>query len=205
MKPYKLHDWHKLEAHDYPKRVEFGRWVLSKGPEFKYNLICSDEAYFYLTLPLNKQNIRIWSDSQPFEGIEKTLQDEKILVWCGMSAEKIYGPYYFETSVNQHNYLEMLKWFYVKHRKDKGYKNYYFQQDGATPHTANIVQQWLTSKFSDKFMDKLKWPPRSPDLNPCDFYLWGYLKSVVYNPLPKTLDDLKTNLEREIKKINKEI
>ena len=41
--------------------------------------------------------------------------------------------------------------------------------------------------------------------NYCDFYLWGFLKSVVYNPLPKTLDDLKINLEREIKKIPKNI
>ena len=69
-----------------------------------------------------------------------------------MSAQRIYGPYYFETSVNQHNYLEMLKWFYDKYRKVKGYKNYYFQQDGATPHTANNVQQWLTSKFDNKFI-----------------------------------------------------
>ena len=45
------------------------------------------------------------------------------------------------------------------------------------------------------------WPPRSPDLNPCDFFLWGYLKSKVYEPLPKTLDDLKANIEREIKRI----
>ncbi len=49
------------------------------------------------------------------------------------------------------------------------------------------------------------WPPRSPDLNPCDFYLWGHLKSVVYNPLPKTLDDLKENIRREIKKIPKDV
>jgi hypothetical protein len=53
-------------------------------------------------------------------------------------------------------------------------------------------------------VDKTSWPPRSPDLNPCDFFLWGYLKSVVYNPLPKTLDDLKANIYREVKKIKKE-
>jgi len=41
-----------------------------------------------------------------------------------MSEEKIYGPYYFESSVNQHNYLSMLKLFYEKHRKVKEYKNY---------------------------------------------------------------------------------
>ena len=73
---------------------------MSKGPTFKYTLICSDEAYFYLTLPSNKQNNRNWADCQPIEGIERPLHDGKILVWCGMSAQKIYGPYYFETSVN---------------------------------------------------------------------------------------------------------
>ena len=44
--------------------------------------------------------------------------------------------------------------------------------------------------------------PRSPDLNPCDYFLWGYLKGRVYNPLPKTLNDLKVNIKREIKNIN---
>jgi hypothetical protein len=24
------------------------------------------------------------------------------------------------------------------------------------------------------------WPPRLPDLNPLDFYLWGHLKTLVY-------------------------
>ena len=48
----------------------------------KHILICSDEAYFYLTLPLNKQNNRIWSGSRPLEGIEVPVHDQKILVWC---------------------------------------------------------------------------------------------------------------------------
>ena len=51
----------------------------------------------------------------------------------------------------------------------------------------------------------MNWPPRSPDLNPCDYFLWGHLKALVYNPLPKTMDDLKANIRREIKKINKNI
>ena len=54
-----------------------------------------------------------------------------------------------------------------------------------------IPQRSSKPKFGKKLVDKNLWLPRSPDLNPCDFYLWGYLKSVVYNPLPKTLDDLK--------------
>jgi hypothetical protein len=37
------------------------------------------------------------------------------------------------------------------------------------------------------------------------FFLWGHLKSWTYNSLPKTLDDLKANIERKIKKVSKNI
>jgi len=66
----------------------------------------SDEAYFYFTY-------RIWDIERPTDEIEKPFHSEKLLVFCAISAIKIYGPYYFSTSVNQHNYLEMLKvWFW---------------------------------------------------------------------------------------------
>ena len=64
-----------------------------------------------------------------------------------------------------------------------------------------MVQTWLSEKFHSNFINKDSWPPRSPDLNPCDFYLWGYLKAKVYNP--KTIEDLKANIIREIKNISK--
>jgi hypothetical protein len=114
-------------------------------------------------------------------------------------------PYFFETSVKKENYLEMLQIFFWRRYRQVPYFNYYyFQQDGATPHTADMVQNRLRDQFGKLFVDKKRWPSRSSDLNPCDFYLWGYLKSVVYNPLPKTLDELKENIEREIKKIPKD-
>lgn len=205
LKPYKYHQWHKLESGDHEKRLNFASWFLNEPQITNDYLICSDEAYFYLTLPLNNQNNRIWSESQPCVGVEAPLHDQKILVWCAISAKRIFGPYYFENSVNQHNYLEMLQsFFWPKVLRTADYKKYFFQQDGATPHTATAVQTWLGRRFQEKFINKNLWPPRSPDLNPCDFFLWGYLKERVYNPIPKTLDDLKANLEREIKKISQE-
>ncbi|GFW24449.1 hypothetical protein TNCV_606901 [Trichonephila clavipes] len=35
------------------------------------------------------------------------------------------------------------------------------------------------------------WPPRSSDLNPSDFWLWGYLKAMVYRDPLTFLSDLK--------------
>jgi hypothetical protein len=81
------------------------------------------------------------------------------------------------------------------------YQKCYFQQDGASPHIAALVVTWLTERFGEKLIAKNEWSPRSPDLNPCDYFLWGYLKQRVYNPLPKTLEDLRSNLSREIENI----
>lgn len=44
-------------------------------------------------------------------------------------------------------------------------------------------------------------PPRSCDLSPLDYVLWGYLKSKVYTNRPHTLDALWLNSERCIRGI----
>jgi len=43
------------------------------------------------------------------------------------------------------------------------------------------------------------WPPRSPDLTECDFFLWGFVKDNIYvPPLPKTLPELRQRINTEI-------
>ena len=62
-------------------------------------------------------------------------------------------------------------------------KTTYFQQDGATSHTAKISMNILRPLFPGHLIFRygdIAWPGRSPDLSVCDIYLWGYLKSVVY-------------------------
>jgi hypothetical protein len=44
-------------------------------------------------------------------------------------------------------------------------------------------------------------PLRSPDLTPPDYFLWCYLKQVVYSNHPQTIDDLKQNTEVAISNI----
>jgi hypothetical protein len=50
----------------------------------------------------------------------------------------------------------------------------------------------------DRIISKGLWPPRSQDLNPCDFYLWGKLRSVVYANNPHDLEALKQIIREEI-------
>lgn len=59
----------------------------------------------------------------------------------------------------------------------------YFMHDGAPAHFGVNVRQYLNATYQDRWIGRggpQAWPPRSPDLNPLDFCLWGYLKSLVY-------------------------
>jgi len=80
----------------------------------------------------------------------------------------------------------------------------WFQQDGAAPHTANRVLTWFEETFGEHLISlrsDIEWPPHSPDLNPLDFFLWGYLKDRVDSPPPSDLAEIKSAITREITKI----
>ena len=81
--------------------------------------------------------------------------------------------------------------------------DFIFQQDGASPHWSLIVRQYLNATLHSRWIGRagnddcmlLHWPPRSPDLTSCEFFLWGYVKDLVYvPPLPTSVDDLKTRI-----------
>ena len=49
------------------------------------------------------------------------------------------------------------------------------------------------------------WPPRSPDMTPCDFFLWGYLKERVYvPPLSADLDEIKNRITAAVKSVTED-
>jgi hypothetical protein len=80
----------------------------------------------------------------------------------------------------------------------------WFQQDGATAHTSRVSMTVLWQHFPGSLISlrgDLHWPARSPDLTPCDYFLWDYLKSIVYNDRPRTLDHLKNNIRQAIASI----
>jgi hypothetical protein len=52
----------------------------------------------------------------------------------------------------------------------------------------------------------MEWPPRSPDLTPIDFFLWGFVKDNVYvPPLPTSLHELKTQIREVCANTDQEI
>jgi hypothetical protein len=77
----------------------------------------------------------------------------------------------------------------------------YFMQDGATAHTATYPINVLNEVFEGRLLSRGLRPARSPDLNPCDFYLWANLKDKVYSNNPHTLVELKQSIRETISSI----
>ena len=77
----------------------------------------------------------------------------------------------------------------------------WFQQDGATAHTSRRSLSVLREMFPGHLISlrgDIGWPARSPDLTPCDFFLWGYLKVKVYARRPGTIEQLKEAVRQEV-------
>jgi hypothetical protein len=61
----------------------------------------------------------------------------------------------------------------------------------------NVLREMFPGKLFSLRGD-VGWPAHSPDLAPCDFFLWDYLKSKVYTHRPENLQALKVAIRREI-------
>ena len=75
--------------------------------------------------------------------------------------------------------------------------NIIFQQHGAPPHWGLHVCEFLNETFPNRWIGRdgpIPWSPRSPDITPLDFFLWGYLKDIVYKTKVWDIDDLKQRI-----------
>lgn len=79
---------------------------------------------------------------------------------------KINKEYYFQYVIKGHLLPCAKKLF--------GEASFCFQQDSALAHKAVVVQLWCKQNLS-RFISSFEWPASSPDLNPLEFSIWGYM------------------------------
>lgn len=216
--PYKIQLVQALKENDYVLRRTCAERMLTQFPTLHRlsNIFFSDEAHFHLEGYVNKHNCRYWAPNNPKQKHQRQLHSPKVTVWCAISGSGIIGPYFFENqngasvTVNSERYVNMIETYFhpIVERDSRFNRNTWFQQDGATAHTARdtmtVIQALFPQKLISRFGD-LAWPPRSPDITPCDFFLWGYLKSKVYSNQPRTISDLKRNIQSEIENISPQL
>ena len=218
--PYKPIARHQLLPADLPRRLAFATWVVSLTDREIMSFLFSDEANFELCGSVNSQNVRRYAElktSNPVLGgrpdhffVEKKISP-KLMVFCGVKEGGLFGFRIFDnqnmTADIYHTHLQYR--VLPQLRQDNGgtLNGLYWAQDGAPCHTADVNVNYLDRQFGNRVISNRSirgrdWPPRSPDLNPLDFFLWGFLKSKVYTPRPATLAELRANITLEMGRVD---
>lgn len=207
-RPFRPHLLLDLTDEQKQNRVLFCDLFLNKvrqEPQFLPHLWFSDECRFALDRTVNTHNCVYYAQENPHYSIPVGHSRKSLMVWCAISMKGIIGPFFFDETVNAERYIEMLTEFFLPAARDIDRPNLIrLQQDGASAHTALDTRAFLNRELPDRWVGlhgPLTWPPKSPDLTPPDFFLWGYLKSKVYEGEPSSTDELRIAIEEAIRDI----
>lgn len=206
---YKYHPYHielhqELRNDDFERRVNFCQWIsaqLEINPNFLSYIMFSDEATFRSNGAVNRHNMHYYALDNPFWIRRMQNQNHwSINVWCGILHNRIIGLYFSNTPLSGRIYLQFLQevlpnLLHLVNDNDR--QSMWLQQDGAPPHYHREVREFLDNNYPQKWIGRggfVQWPPRSCDLTPLDFFLWGYIKDRVYVTSPTTREDMEDRI-----------
>ena len=98
----------------------------------------------------------------------------------------------------------MLNKFFFRKIEENDMDDIWFQQDGATWHTANVKIDLLRTVFENRMNSwntDVNWPPLSCDLTSLYYFMWRAVKDKCYANYPETIEALKHEIEVTIHRI----
>lgn len=209
LRKHKYHPFHiqmhqNLYGTDFQKRLDFCLWALERVGEennFFDFVLFTDESTFHNNGLVNRHNFHYYDTENRhlFHTVDRQNR-WSTNVWGGIVGEHLIGPYFFNGYLNGRKFLRFLKEDFLNLLENVPLnirQRMWFQLDGAPAHFKRSVRNYLDRKFPDKWIGRdgpCKWPPRSPDLTSVDFFLWGYVKNIVYGAPPTTIDDMKMRI-----------
>lgn len=193
--PYHDMPCQELLAPDMRSRIEFSRWFLDA--ELSENILWTDESTFNRTGAVNFHNTHSWATENPHNVRPHHFQTQfSVNVWAGMIGSHIVGPYFLPQRVNGEAFLDFLEnsLFGLMEDLPLGVRRgAWYQMDGCPAHYTRNVREWMDQRFPRRWIGRggtVSWPPRSPDLTPLDFYLWGNVKRLCYDTVVNTREEL---------------
>ena len=178
---------HLLTDEQKQSRVRRASQVIEKydkcDPHCLEEIVTGHETWIYHFQPDSKAKNKVWVSS---EG------DRPVIARCCKTSNRMLYAIFFDSkgpvlqipvtkgsSVTRNFYresvLSQLVGFYQKHRRLIGVRGIKLLHDNAPAHKSTMVQQYL----KESGLDVLDHPPYSPDLSPCDFWLFPRLKEML--------------------------
>ena len=186
---------------DPQQRLGYCRQMLEMyeaDPNFLSRILSTDESQFTRNGIVNLHNEHVWDHQNPHAKKTKSYQHRfSVNVWAGIIGNTLIGPFILPDRLNSQSYLQFL----IDKEDDileetplaQRIAGIIFQHDGCPAHYGLQVRDWLNLKFPGGWIGRggpIPWPARSPDLTPLDFYLWGFMKSYVYQVDIRTREQL---------------
>lgn len=205
LKRHKYHPYHvsmhqELHGDDFHNRVTFCQWALERirrNPDFFSRVLFSDESTFTNHGAVNRHNMHYWSIENP-QWLRQVEHQRRwsVNVWCGIIGDKLIGPYFIEGTLNGEKYRNILQNELPTLLEDLSLeerRNMWFQHDGCPAHNSAVSREVLNRDYNGRWIGRggpVHWPARSPDLTSPDFFLWGFLKTKVYQQVSTTRENM---------------
>lgn len=180
-----------------------------RDPSF-LNWVCTtDEAWFYITETCTKKENMQWLTPQENRPqVPRRPRSSKKLMVVPFFDRKglLHVEFYRDQTINQRLFRDLLEDVWINFRVRRGHfywarrHRYLLHMDNAPAHRGDTVVQCL---------DRLEWrrlphPPYSPDLSPCDFFLFPLLKKKLRGCEFGDLHLLRLAVQREIGNITQD-
>ncbi|KAL7724213.1 hypothetical protein ACLKA6_010198 [Drosophila palustris] len=155
MKPYKVQLVQQLKPIDHPNRLLFANWVadrLAEDGEFYRKIIFSDEAHFHLGHRKSAYRRREANAPTTCHCLVRILVSRHY--WSIFFFENEEGA---TVTVNGERYRQMLSDWFFEEIEAEDLDDIWFQQDGATCHSAHATIDLLRPMYVRKSNNQQKW------------------------------------------------
>ena len=108
-------------------------------------------------------------------------------IWAGIIGDHLIGPFLLPPRLNGPFYKVFQERILPTLLEDVPLivqRQMWIQHDGAPAHFSIVSRDYLDAAFHGRWIGRggpVPWPPRSPDLTPLDYFVWGHVKSLIYD------------------------
>jgi histone-lysine N-methyltransferase SETMAR len=196
--PHELKDWQRKQR---LKNVRQLREELDELNDNWEHVITLDETIVFLRNPTRARYIRP-GKRRPIE-VRQGPHDPKVMITVAFSSTKIWAVYVLQAgkTMNAVLFRDTVLTPLVKLMREevpKGDLPYRLHFDNAPPHRARIIAQFL----EEHGVHRIPHPANSPDLAPCDYFLFSRLKHWLPGKVFKTSEDCRRKVADFLKHVD---
>ncbi len=176
---------------------------INRDPGVLTRIIATGESWVFTFDPRTKQADMEWTPPQavhPHKAL-RSHSAKKCLLILFFDSHGVISTYFTKETVDTEIYIDAMCAIREAVRRKRPQlwqgQNFFLLQDNASPHTSLDALVY----FHEVQMDLWAHPQYSPDLSPCDFWAFPYLKSKIRGHRFQSVDDLEIAVKRTLKDI----